>query len=450
MKNNLRYSQRGSAMLIGLIFVLLISALVISYHRISMTQDNNIQDFSRHQRAQYVARSGLLVFNYKVKTQAVDVPVVKDAFNFYQGTIGDGNYYVTMIRISATALNTTPPFTDEDLVGIYELTSTGIVEGQEETFRSVLKVTTETNYDLGLNMAIVTEGDLEIAGDPNILESTLGALADVHSNGDVLVQGSVNADGKIAASGTLTLSGTSMIIEGEPVEDTITYETINGGADKLTLPKASARDYEARADYKLVSNGINSGMIYVAATKTYVDPGTLNWNYNSGRQEWTPVTVRGVEPPEAFYFSDGNVNMSDQNLGTSLDPFKMTLATTQNFQLNGGSVGAFQDDLCVIADLDIQIIGNAGAGFNGIFLANEQIDFSGTSSTKGMLISTGLGNTSNLATVNKLSGTMNFNSGDNLKMPNTSKEPIMSLSTKQTLRLGYNEAKANLKNFTIP
>jgi len=112
MINSNMNQKRGSALVIGMIAVLAISGLVVAYHRLSLAGQKNIYSFANHQTALYTSHSGIVRSQYLlISNHDVTINDVTDTFlnhvsdvgdNYsLQGKSGDGNYLVTITRISA-------------------------------------------------------------------------------------------------------------------------------------------------------------------------------------------------------------------------------------------------------------------------------------------------------------------------------------------------------------
>jgi len=444
-------SKKGSALVVGMIAVMLISGLVIVYHMLMLSQTENARSFEEHQAANYLAKAGVgSVYAYvKAKNGSVTeglavansgkIPLIEGQSVSYTGTSNENTYYVTVTRKSATSANLVAPYAEADMVAIYEIVSSGVANDSVETFTSVIDVTITTSFSLNLDKAIITEGDIDLQGDPQVLG---GVLANVHTNGNGFIQNGVVVEGQMDASGELDIQGT-VTINGEIVDDPITYETEHSGVDRIDLPTIRAEDYEDLADYKLLS----SGEIYVKATETTVSAASLGWKHTNGGG-WS--LKNNTTPPEAFYYVEGDILMNE-DLGTDDDPFNITVATTGNFSMNGGSrIAPYKNDLAVLANLDIGVNGHADASYSGIFLAHEQIDFSGSSTTVGMLISTGVESTSNVALqTNRLTGTTDFTAGSDLSMPNTDDDPTVNENIKQMRKSSSVEQSDNFARFGL-
>jgi len=434
-------TRKGSAMIIGLITVLIASGFVILYHRLITVKGENNISFIEHQNAGYASRSGVASVQYYVSVIDIEkIPLYKDDSISYSGVSNGSIYHVTVTRKSATSKNIEAPFTIADMAATYEVVSTGNKDGSYETFIAVIDVTSSgSTFKLNLNKAIVTEGDITLKGNPDIV----GELADIHSNGSVFLQNGVYVDGDVDAVGDVQIQGT-VTIGGEKISGAKakSYEKLHSDLDRVELPTIRAEDYKDRADYQLISTGTYAGKIYKKETKTYHSPSNLNWNYKNGA--WSP---KGT-PPEGFYFSDGDVSINS-NLGSSSAPFKISIASTKNITFSGSSnIAPYQDDLTALANLDIKMTGTASAFFEGIFLAHEQISCTGNSSAVGILISTGTTSTSNTARENILQGNMDFNSSTNLEMPNTSDASGLTENLRQMRKASFEEQANNLANFT--
>jgi len=437
-------NKKGNVILMGMLIVLLISGLVISSYLLTTSNANSVTDFTEHQKAVYLSRAGVGTVHLNlIERNIAKIPLTQDQAISYTGISGGDTYMVTITRKTATALNILAPITDDDLVAVYEVVSSALVDQSVETFVSVVDVTLATVLDFELNKAIVTEGDITIQGDPTV---SGGALADVHTNSDAYLQNGIIVEGDVDAVGNLNIQGTVDVagaeISGSDAND---YGSAHSGAARIPLPTITASEFANVADFKLQADGT----IYIKATLTTVPANKVQqhgWKWSNGGG-WS--VKNGGRPAEGFYFVDDDIHLN-HDVGTAGDPFNISIATTGNFTMNGSaSYAPYAEDLFVLADVDIAVNGTATATFEGVYLAHEQIEFSGNSTTVGLLISTGTTSTSNVAQKNVLTGTTNFTAGTGLKIPLTSDTPILVLDVEQERKATFDEQTANFGRFGL-
>ncbi|MEE9581046.1 MAG: hypothetical protein V3V74_07015 [Nitrosomonadaceae bacterium] len=91
----------GSALVLGMLVVLIISGLVITYSRVSQAGSQNVEDFAAHQQTFYAAQSGLSRAQHilsGVENDETFVPMAIGESKSFSGRIGDSNYFVTITR----------------------------------------------------------------------------------------------------------------------------------------------------------------------------------------------------------------------------------------------------------------------------------------------------------------------------------------------------------------
>jgi len=419
---------------VGLLAVLLVSGLVVSNHMLSTNNANSVVDFTEHQKAVYLSRAGVGTVHQNILNKDMTkVPLTQDQTITYTGTSDGESYMVAITRKSATAANLVVPLSDEDFVAVYEIVSSALVDESAETFSAVIDVTAGTAKSLGLNKAIVTEGDIFLGSNGIVT----GTFDDVHTNGDATVDSNVEIEGDITAVGTVSIPSSDVIIGGSRVN----------GAARIKLPTYTASDYEGRADFKLMSTGAHAGKIFVAATQTYEEPALHDWKWSSNK--WTPTS--NGRPTEGMYYSDADVYITD-NMGSAGNPVALTIVSTKNVVIqNNVFHKPYLEDLAVIADGDLVIEGNASSTFEGIYLSHEQIFLGGNATAVGIVIATGIHNASELVkpNENRVDSNMTFVGGDNLVMPNPSSSPLLNINTLQERKATFAEQSTNFQKFGL-
>jgi len=406
--------------------------MMISSHMLSSSNANSVTDFSEHQQAVYLSRAGVASVHQYIRLRDTSkIPLTQDQTITYTGTSVGNSYFVTITRKSATAANLVAPFSNSDMVAIYSITSSGLVDESAQTFSSVLDVTSGGSPALGLDKAIVTEGDILIKGNGIVS----GVYASVHSNGDATVGGNIVIEGDLDAVQTITLDGTNYVIEGQ----------INEGANPVSLPTVSASDYESQAEYKLISSGPNANKIYVVATHSYVDPITMGWEWDSSNF-WKPRS--NATPTSGFYYADAEIRING-NTGSAGNPAILTLVTTKDCEINGNAhIKPYADDLAILADLDLVFNGNAQSFVEGIYIAGEQFECNGNGDAVGALLALGKSTTSNKVIQNEFSGNMQFLGGNDLIMPPSGTNDL-NISVEQFRKSEHSEQTTNFDNFGL-
>lgn len=266
--------------------------------------------------------------------------------------------------------------------------------------------------------AIVTQGDLTLSGNAKIKNSG------VHSNSDVNVSGSASVDGTVSASGTVTNTSSS------------TLKTESGAAVK-PIPSVNPADFRQYAEYVLARDG----RVLNAAGNVLADlshGGQWNgWGYSvtSGTVKWQ---MSSNDTIDGRFYAEGDAVVSGNpgKLKPVYLPWSATLIAEGNIEIagtpvmksytgGGGAVPEGVKNLLLVAGLDLKINGNLTQDqvFQGVMAAHEQVAISGNPSLGGYIIAEDAGNSSNTATENTVSGSMELVSGAALATPFESDKP---------------------------
>jgi hypothetical protein len=258
--------------------------------------------------------------------------------------------------------------------------------------------------------AILTDGNLEISGNPTID----GAAGNAHANGDVEITGSPSIpDGYISASGSYAVTGNPTIGN---------TEDSGGGKPPRDVPIIDPRENYSRVQYDLCPDGTaKTGPAYpdtdhprntsgVPCGGVSIDPasetatfGFRGWRrLGSGIWEYNdPTTYNG-----AYYIYQGSARVAG-NPGSATSPWEVTIMAEAQVSGDepghcphiGGDISVvgnptmlYHDNmipLLLVAGRDLEVHGNPGAGqtnYDGILAAHEQFEVGGNPRINGAII----------------------------------------------------------------
>lgn len=257
--------------------------------------------------------------------------------------------------------------------------------------------------------AILTDGSLKINGDPSVE----GANGSVHANGNIEISGNPSADGYISSSGDFTVSGNPTY--GDPGNS-------GGGKPPLAVPPIIPRENYWMSEYDLCPDGtVRTGPQYTSgseppnATDTpcmgtfLADADSIEyrgWKYTGGGgpegAKWDyagNVSYDGV-----YYVYQGSAKVSGNPGEADVNPWEATIFAEAigaggsepdcphvggDIQVSGNTKIRYNEkalSLTLIAGRDLQISGNPGTNYEGVFASHEQFDLSGNPTLFGVVI----------------------------------------------------------------
>jgi len=222
-----RIKDEGSALLIAMIMILVLSFLASAYLITSVSTYNDTLSRRDALQSRYVAEAGLewglSQFNQQAFTFS-GAPITAT------NTIGAYTFQITI----------------EDLgSNVYRIVSAGTANGYSKSMECVLR----KERPPFLEFAMVTDGNLNLAGNISI-------TGNVHSNQNVQMVGPGTIIGDASAVGTVTQVGG---VTGDVIQ----------GADTVMIPNISLDGYKQEA--------INNGTYY-DSTKTWAGPTVVGTN----------------------------------------------------------------------------------------------------------------------------------------------------------------------------
>ncbi|MFN3486279.1 MAG: hypothetical protein ACK44W_12465, partial [Planctomycetota bacterium] len=238
--------------------------------------------------------------------------------------------------------------------------------------------------------AVLSNGTINMNGAFKIL----GTKGMVHANENVTGNGSAQA----LVTVSINASGTASITMNTPPPGGINSNQPNMPLDRVDLSQYLAPTYEHREAIVILGRDgrfykIDAAGNRVPATDaTY--PFTGSVDSQTGQYTWT-ISGRGTVPKRIYYI-EGNFKMTGQG---NTDPYAMTLIVDGHVHLGGNSKftpytwqeggRTYSTNTLVIANGDVVLRGTGQAGtvqYEGVVLANEQIEARGNYTLKGALL----------------------------------------------------------------
>ncbi|UCC74731.1 MAG: hypothetical protein JSV86_09325 [Gemmatimonadota bacterium] len=222
--------------------------------------------------------------------------------------------------------------------------------------------------------AIVSNGDLTLPGNPEVL----GPCAGVHANGTLSVSGHPTVDGPATYSDAVVLNGTIYNTNGSIV--------VPAYAGQVEVPYHDPDEYRDQADYELRDGWvINVGQPRDSTFAT--GSGVHGWNWNAGQGTWS---LAGNKAAGGTYFVNGNVEVTG-NAGSDGDPLKLTIIATGSVKVAGNPKieADHPDGILILAGGDVDIAGNASGitlSYAGLVYAGGQCQVNGTPSVGGHIL----------------------------------------------------------------
>jgi hypothetical protein len=286
----------------------------------------------------------------------------------------------------------------------------------------VVKVAFDRAY-FSPDAAILTEGDLMISGNPDVL----GISGHIHSNGNLSVSGNPEATGNVTATGSLITSG-SITAPG----------IVAGNQPRMDIPDFSPRElYEQRQAYAgtwydlcpdgRVRTPAPPGQVPCTGTELFNTAlGTDYRGWKLSGDNWDFSSNTGYD---GVYYVIGKGAKIGGNPGTPATPAAMTILVeaaaapdsgkSGNLEISGNPhLRPFLSDILSVTDRDIKLNGNPAQSFYGFFGAREQIDIGGNPVMSGSIVSLGRPHTPGSPIVgNSISGEAIITYNGNMVLP---------------------------------
>jgi hypothetical protein len=225
---------------------------------------------------------------------------------------------------------------------------------------------------------VVTEGNLTINGNPEIIGKCGGA----HANQVAIVSGNptVSDGSNISATSYVQLSGEVENESGETVTP-LQFQP------PLEIPEVFPADYCGTAEFTLNSNG-------TLFQKSTGESFNINSNPKFGwkRSSSSPVVFdhdAGTAAPGTVC-AYGNVKVGG-NVGSAANPMAMSIIATGSIQISGTPflVPSSEDRIMFLSGADVEISGNPEAGsrnYEGLIYATSQCKVNGNPTVQGQIV----------------------------------------------------------------
>jgi len=277
--------------------------------------------------------------------------------------LGDGRYFVSLVNDSLDPSG--DPYVDSN----HRLVATCRGETRDGGVAEVGVVLAAPSF-----RAIVSNGDLMLPGNPDVL----GPCAGVHANGVLSVSGHPTVDGEATASEDILLSGTIYDASGG-----IVMPELSG---RIEVPEHDPEDYLGDADYELKDGWVVTvGPPRDSALAT--GSGVRGWKWQAGHGTWT---LAGSQAEGGTYFVRGNVEVTG-NAGDEGAPLEITIIATGSVKVSGTPKleAAHPDGILILAAGDVDIAGNASGvtlSYAGLVYAGSQCQVNGNPSVGGHIL----------------------------------------------------------------
>ena len=403
-----RGAQKGAVLVAGLLMTTVLAIVAVNASKRTVVQQRMANNYRFSIEAMNNAETGFR----SALTQINDQTLILNGFDDELDPNGDGvfddRFSLTLTDPNSNVSYKVVLVDDDDgdanpsvdANGIVRLMSQGISNvGSTRTIEVRIADTDGGGGGFSLDKAIITEGDLTISGNPELI----GDNPDIHSNADIDISGNpTTAGGLVSAVGSVTVSGT-------PAGGT----SIESGAGYIDIPDIIPSTYAEYADYTFESDG----KIYDANGVFVFDADGNEWQgWKFAGEKWD---TSGPNVQGGFlYFTGeyGNVVLSS-NPGSPGNPLEITILADGYIEIAGNPILTNYMDpddppdvqaIMFMAGTDIKINGNPNQTYNGIIAAAEQIDVSGNPSIEGVLIAGDESNDSDLVVANSISGNMDL------------------------------------------
>jgi hypothetical protein len=278
--------------------------------------------------------------------------------------LGDGRYYVTLANDSMD------PSGDSYIDSNHRLVGTCRGETRDGGVAEVGIVLAAPSF-----RAIVSNGDLTLPGNPDVL----GPCAGVHANGVLSVSGHPTVDGKATASGDIVLNGTIYDAAGGIVIPQL--------AGRIEVDEHKPLDYRGQADYELRDGWVITVGPPREDSALATGSGERGWKWNAGQGTWS---LAGNKAEGGTYFVYGDVEVTG-NAGSNGAPLEISIIATGSVKVAGNPKikAAHPGGILILAGGDVDIGGNASGitlSYAGLVYAGSQCQVHGTPSVGGHIL----------------------------------------------------------------
>lgn len=387
-----RRIDRGGALLIAIILVIVVLGMAAAYLVVVNTQARRVREGEDRARSKAAAEVGIDHMRTHLLS-VVDATGVDPTQPWSsvlatdhgtpawatQVATPDGSYTV---RVTDNDDGDGNDLDDSDATVLLESTGYGTAQGPLGDGHVIRCIVTLEVHDPTADFAILTGGDLDIYGD----EAVGGTLGAVHTNEDLTLQGSANIAQSATASATTSRVGDHVSVGGELL------------ANRPVVPIAPVvpADYRPHANFVLTADGrVLDGATGVQVYTFVVPPrgrggpapappGPYNgftWSPSTG---WTTATSGWVD---GMYYIEGDVSFNHG--GTDTTPWRVTLVAEGDIQMQGNPYlrPFFHEAELFVAGGDVYARGTGtNAEIEGLILAHEQVDLDGNITFSGRVV----------------------------------------------------------------
>jgi hypothetical protein len=382
--------RRGIALPAALFGLAAVSVMAVGIFSMTDLQSKSVKNRESSARAMMLAEAGII----HALTVVRDTLKNKDAVDLFKGSDAafntEDDYLIVGYNLSAGAQ--IPALGKNITEGNYKVTiaddpADGDVDPKtDNNFRFLLNCTAMTTDGAKATLSavvgnaaypgVVTEGNLTINGDPEIIGKCGGA----HANNVAIVSGNPTVTNNISATSVVQLSGSVENPEGEQVTP-LQFQP------PLEIPEVFPADYCGTADYTLNSNG-------TIVRKS--DGASFNINSNSvfgwKRASSSPVIFDhdGSSSYPGTICAYGNVKVGGAP-GSAANPLLMSIIATGSIQISGNPYlkPSSPDKIMFLAGGDVEINGNPSAGalsYEGLIYATSQCKVAGNPAIHGQIV----------------------------------------------------------------
>lgn len=225
--------------------------------------------------------------------------------------------------------------------------------------------------------AITSNGNLSIAGNPDIL----GPCAGAHANQIATTDGIPTVDGPVTAVDTVIVHNVIYDAEGNIV-------TARSGAPPIEVPEWDPLEYCGDADYIL-----RDGWVVAVSTGDSLftggagGEGALGWQWQSSENTYT---LSGGKAVPGTVCAMGNVHVTG-NTGSKGAPLAISLLSAGSVMVAGNPVitASHPEGFLILAEGDVKISGKASGttpNYEGLLYAGSQCMVNGTPGVEGFIL----------------------------------------------------------------
>ena len=403
--------RRGIALPSALFGLVAIGVMALGIYSMSDLQAKSVKNRESSSRAMMVAEAGM-VHALTVLRDSLKMVGEKELIAGYDTEYGNADDGL-IVGYNLSAAAQIPASGKVVTHGNYKVVITddpGDTDGNPESddnFRVLVSCTGETPdggkasisavVGSALFPGVVTEGNLTINGDPQIVGKCGGA----HANAIAIISGHPTVTNTLSATGAVQGSGTVEDTLGNPITP-LQYQP------PLDIPEVLPSDYCGTADYTLNSNGT----VFQKSTG-------LSFNINSvpkfgwKRSSSSPVVFDhdGSSLYPGTVCAQGNVQVGG-NPGAPSNPLAMSIIATGSITIAGNPflTPSSPDAIMFLAGGDVMISGNPDAGafnYEGLIYATSQCKVNGNPDIFGQMVCKNKpqpAGTINLTDLNQISG----------------------------------------------